>query len=204
MLLKIEASGMCGSDLHAYRAPSGSETGMPIDHEPCGVVEELGPNVDAQKTPVGMRAIQHHYRGCGSCDQCSGGWTQLCRNGYIGYGYDAPGSHAQYMAVPASTLVPLPDSITFTAGAAMAWNTDKYGKPGSSGAPSSWADFWDVKKFPGTRAYRANNVDGALEPALMADGVPPEKVYDVLSTRAGMKRAINKIRDLKPHITVFW
>ena len=84
---------------------------------------ELGPNVDAQKIPVGMRAIQHHYRGCGSCDQCSGGWTQLCRNGYIGYGYDAPGFHAQCMAVPASRLVPLPDSITFRAGAAMAFGT---------------------------------------------------------------------------------
>ncbi len=86
----------------------------------------------------------------------------------------------------------------------MAWNTDKYGQPGSAGAPKSWADFWDVKKFPGTRAYRANNVDGALEPALMADGVPPEKVYEVLSTRAGIERAINKIRELKPHIAVFW
>ena len=86
----------------------------------------------------------------------------------------------------------------------MAWNTDKYGKPGSPGAPSSWADFWDVKKFPGTRAYRANNVDGALEPALMADGVPPEKVYEVLATPEGKRRAINKIRELKPHIAVFW
>ena len=86
----------------------------------------------------------------------------------------------------------------------MAWNTDKYGSPGTYGAPKSWADFWDVKKFPGTRAYRANNVDGALEPALMADGVPPEKVYEVLSTRAGKMRAINKIRELKPHISVFW
>ncbi len=86
----------------------------------------------------------------------------------------------------------------------MAWNTDKYGQPGSAGAPKSWADFWDVEKFPGTRAYRANNVDGALEPALMADGVPPEKVYEVLSTKAGMMRAINKIRELKPHIAVFW
>ena len=86
----------------------------------------------------------------------------------------------------------------------MAWNTDKYGEPGSSGAPSSWADFWDVKKFPGTRAYRANNVDGALEPALMADGVPPEKVYEVLATPEGKRRAINKIRELKPHIAVFW
>ena len=86
----------------------------------------------------------------------------------------------------------------------MAWNTDKYGQPGSPGAPSSWADFWDVKKFPGTRAYRANNVDGALEPALMADGVPPEKVYEVLATPEGKRRAINKIRELKPHIAVFW
>ena len=86
----------------------------------------------------------------------------------------------------------------------MAWNTDKYGEPGSPGAPSSWADFWDVKKFPGTRAYRANNVDGALEPALMADGVPPENVYEVLATPEGKRRAINKIRELKPHIAVFW
>ncbi len=86
----------------------------------------------------------------------------------------------------------------------MSWNTDKYGEPGSEGAPKSWADFFDVKKFPGTRAYRANNVDGALEPALMADGVPADKVYEVLSTREGKERAINKIRELKPHIAVFW
>jgi len=86
----------------------------------------------------------------------------------------------------------------------MAWNTDKYGAPGTPCAPSSWADFWDVKKYPGTRAYRANNVDGALEPALMADGVPPDQVYQVLSTTEGIKRAVNKIRELKPHIAVFW
>jgi putative spermidine/putrescine transport system substrate-binding protein len=86
----------------------------------------------------------------------------------------------------------------------MAWNTDKYGQPGSSTAPKTWADFWNVKKFPGTRAYRANNVDGALEPALMADGVPADKVYEVLSTKAGKQRAIDKIRELKPHIAVFW
>jgi putative spermidine/putrescine transport system substrate-binding protein len=86
----------------------------------------------------------------------------------------------------------------------MAWNTDKFGQPGSSGAPKTWADFWNVKKFPGSRAYRANSVDGALEPALMADGVPADKVYEVLSTKAGKQRAIDKIRELKPHIAVFW
>jgi putative spermidine/putrescine transport system substrate-binding protein len=81
----------------------------------------------------------------------------------------------------------------------LAWNTKTYGKNG----PQSWADFWDVKKFPGKRSYR-KAVAGALEPALMADGVPPEKVYEVLSSPGGIDRAIKKIKELKPHIAVWW
>lgn len=81
----------------------------------------------------------------------------------------------------------------------LAWNTNTFGEDG----PQSWADFWDVEKFPGTRAYRGA-VAGALEPALMADGVAKEDVYDVLSSEAGIERAIDKIRQLKPHIAVFW
>jgi len=81
----------------------------------------------------------------------------------------------------------------------LAWNTATYGDNG----PKSWADFWDVKKFPGKRAYRAG-VAGALEPALMADGVPADKVYEVLSSEGGIKRAIDKIRELKPSIAVWW
>ena len=80
-----------------------------------------------------------------------------------------------------------------------AWNTETYGDNG----PQSWADFWDVEKFPGKRAYRGK-VAGALEPALMADGVAPEDVYKVLDSEEGIKRAIDKIRELKPHIDVFW
>ena len=81
----------------------------------------------------------------------------------------------------------------------LAWNTKTYGKNG----PQSWADFWDVKKFPGKRSYR-KGVAGALEPALMADGVPPNKVYEVLSAPGGIERAIKKIKELKPHIAVWW
>ncbi len=86
----------------------------------------------------------------------------------------------------------------------FAWNTDKYGEPGTPGAPNSWADFWDVEKYPGTRSIRLNNVDGVLEPAVMAMGVPPEKVYEFLSSEGGIEKAIDKIRELKPHISVFW
>lgn len=81
----------------------------------------------------------------------------------------------------------------------LAWNTRTFGDDG----PQSWADFWDVEKFPGKRAYR-NSVAGALEPALMADGVPADKVYEVLSTPEGIDRALDKIRELKPHIAVWW
>ncbi len=80
-----------------------------------------------------------------------------------------------------------------------AWNTNTYGDKG----PQSWADFFDVEKFPGKRAYRGK-VAGALEPAIMADGVAPEDVYKVLDSEEGIKRAIDKIRQLKPHIDVFW
>ncbi|MEO0752087.1 MAG: ABC transporter substrate-binding protein [Pseudomonadota bacterium] len=80
-----------------------------------------------------------------------------------------------------------------------AWNTDTYGQDG----PQSWADFFDVEKFPGSRAYRGK-VAGALEGALMADGVAPEDVYSVLDSEEGIERAIDKIRELKPNISVFW
>ena len=80
-----------------------------------------------------------------------------------------------------------------------AWNTDTYGEDG----PQSWADFWDIEKFPGKRAYRGK-VSGALEPALLADGVAPEEVYEVLGSEEGIERALDKIRELRPHIDVFW
>lgn len=82
---------------------------------------------------------------------------------------------------------------------AITWNTKKY----ASEAPATWADFWDVKRFPGARSYR-NQALGHLEPALMAEGVPMDRIYAELSTDAGLKRAVDKIASLKPHIAAFW
>lgn len=81
----------------------------------------------------------------------------------------------------------------------LAYNTATYGDNG----PASWADFWDVKKFPGKRAFR-NKAVGTLEPAIMASGVAPADVYKVLASEAGIKRALDKIRELRPHIAVWW
>ncbi|TCT03375.1 ABC transporter substrate-binding protein [Paralcaligenes ureilyticus] len=66
-------------------------------------------------------------------------------------------------------------------------------------APTSWADFWDVKKFPGKRGMR-KGAHYNLEFALMADGVAPKDVYKVLATPEGVDRAFKKLDQLKPNI----
>ena len=66
-------------------------------------------------------------------------------------------------------------------------------------APTGWQDFWDIRKFPGKRALR-KGPKFTLEAALMADGVPREEIYQVLSTTAGVDRAFRKLDEIKPYI----
>jgi putative spermidine/putrescine transport system substrate-binding protein len=64
--------------------------------------------------------------------------------------------------------------------------------------PKSWADWWDVKKFPGARSMRNHPTDN-LEFALIADGVPKDKIYPI-----DFDRAFKKLDQIKPHVTVWW
>lgn len=66
-------------------------------------------------------------------------------------------------------------------------------------APKSWADFWDVKKFPGKRSLMYQP-DQTLEIALMADGVAPSELVKVLTGPGGVDRAFRKLAELKPHL----
>lgn len=64
--------------------------------------------------------------------------------------------------------------------------------------PTTWAEFWDVKKFPGPRALRNSPVDN-LEFALLADGVKPDQLYPL-----DVDRAFRKMDQIKPHISAWW
>ena len=133
VVLEIKASGMCGSDLKFYRSPKGEAMkalGFTADatviagHEPCGVVVAVGPHVNPKQARVGQRVMVHHYRGCGACPHCSTGWQQLCVEGVKEvYGVTGNGAHARYMKCPASTIVALPDELSFETGAAIACGT---------------------------------------------------------------------------------
>lgn len=68
--------------------------------------------------------------------------------------------------------------------------------------PESWADFFDTKKFPGKRAVR-NGPKWNLEIALLADGVPRDQLYKVLSTPEGVDRAFAKFDSIKGDL-LFW
>ena len=70
VVIEIKASGMCGSDLHVYRAtfkPGDSQSGFkrgaePViaGHEPCGVVVAVGTGVAAREASIGQRVMDHH------------------------------------------------------------------------------------------------------------------------------------------------
>ncbi|HEY9096768.1 MAG TPA: extracellular solute-binding protein, partial [Hydrogenophaga sp.] len=83
---------------------------------------------------------------------------------------------------------------TFVWSTVMAYDGDKL-----KTAPTTWADFWDVKKYPGKRGMR-KGARYNLEFALMADGVKPADVYKVLATKEGTERAFKKLTELKPNI----
>jgi putative spermidine/putrescine transport system substrate-binding protein len=98
----------------------------------------------------------------------------------------------------------LPGAIHECGVATIVWSTivayDKTKFPGEK--PSTLADFFDVKKFPGMRGLNTRPVV-AVEFALMADGVPPAEVYKTLSTPEGVNRAFKKLDSIKANL-IFW
>jgi threonine dehydrogenase-like Zn-dependent dehydrogenase len=133
VVIQMKASGLCGSDLKFYRSPPGEaqkalglgDQAEPFiaGHEPCGVVAARGPGVSEREAPIGQRVMDHHYAGCGVCKHCRVGWSQLCKAGITVYGVTANGGHAEYLKVPARTLVPLPEELSFIEGAAVSCGT---------------------------------------------------------------------------------
>ncbi len=107
VIVRITSAGICGSDLHMYegRAPGGGE--MRFGHENLGVVERVGDAVQSIK--VGDRVVMPFNIACGSCFNCTRGYTNAClvvnpEGVSGGYGYAAmgpyPGGQAELLRVP--------------------------------------------------------------------------------------------------------
>src|SRR3954464_11936963 len=101
VLVRIEASGLCHTDIHAAHGDWPVKPGLPFipGHEGVGIVEMLGNGVT--DVSLGDRvAIPWVGHACGSCDHCITGWETLCES-QQNTGYSVDGGHAQFAVASA-------------------------------------------------------------------------------------------------------
>lgn len=116
VLVNVKSCGICGSDIHiAYEGitPTGF-TPIILGHEPAGVIETLGPNVEGLQ--LGDRVAVSSCVICGSCENCLNGRESICFERKM-LGIHLNGGLAEYMVAPAGNLINLPEKITFEEGA---------------------------------------------------------------------------------------
>ena len=110
VLLRVRACGICGSDLHFYRGEFPLPPAVSPGHEFAGEVAEVGEGV--REFAPGRRVVVEPLRTCRECHYCRAGDYQLCPKRVL-VGTFASGGLAEYVAIPAYTLYPLPDGLDF-------------------------------------------------------------------------------------------
>jgi L-iditol 2-dehydrogenase len=112
--LKVQTCGVCGSDIHAYYGEH-PFISFPIQpgHEFAGEIDMLGPDVTGWRE--GQRVTAEPSLVCGECENCRQGKYHICYNLRV-IGCQTDGGFAEYLLVPASKLVALPDNLTFEEG----------------------------------------------------------------------------------------
>jgi 2-desacetyl-2-hydroxyethyl bacteriochlorophyllide A dehydrogenase len=123
VILKIEAVGICGSDMHAWHGHDPRrQPGLVLGHEFVGsVAQTAAPGFDEGTRWTGNPLIT-----CGHCDYCAQGRNNLCANRTM-VGMTRPGAYAEYMSIPAASLVAMPQTMpaaaaALTEPAATAWH----------------------------------------------------------------------------------
>jgi 2-desacetyl-2-hydroxyethyl bacteriochlorophyllide A dehydrogenase len=119
--VRVRAAGICHSDAH-YRAGRSSTGPLPLTlgHEVSGIIEECGPGVN--QFEAGDRVCVHYLATCGNCAYCHQGNEQFCVSGQM-IGKQRDGGYAEFLAVPARSVLRLPDEIPFDQGAIMMCST---------------------------------------------------------------------------------
>ncbi len=105
-VVRVEASGICGSDLHIYHGRVPVEQGFTIGHEFVGTVLAAGD--DVERVAVGDRVLGCFHTACATCTSCLRGDYHRCRNGQtFGHGSklgDLQGAQAEQLLVPRANL----------------------------------------------------------------------------------------------------
>lgn len=112
VLIKVRKSAICGTDVHIWKWDEWSaktvRVPMVVGHEFCGEIVDSGPA--ARKYTKGQRVAGEGHIVCGACRNCRAGRGHLCRN-TLGVGVNRPGSFAEYLCIPESNVIAIPDDI---------------------------------------------------------------------------------------------
>jgi threonine 3-dehydrogenase len=105
VLIRVERTGICGTDLHIYEWDAWAQKTIPVPmivgHEFVGVIESVGSNV-RDFGPGDVVSGEGHVV-CGHCRNCLAGRRHLCRETQ-GIGVDRPGAFADYLALPKTNV----------------------------------------------------------------------------------------------------
>jgi 2-desacetyl-2-hydroxyethyl bacteriochlorophyllide A dehydrogenase len=114
VLLRIDAAGVCGTDRHIVAGELAVAPGTVPGHEIAGTVIEIGAGVEGWKP--GERAACFGQVSCGNCEACREGAANRCRRAAV-LGMARQGGFAERIALPARSLIRLPDAIPSPIGA---------------------------------------------------------------------------------------
>ncbi|MGK5084560.1 L-threonine 3-dehydrogenase [Bdellovibrionota bacterium FG-1] len=113
VLIKIHKTAICGTDVHIYKWDEWAQKTIPVPmhvgHEFYGEIARLGKSVSGLS--MGERVSGEGHIVCGHCRNCRAGHRHLCNN-TMGVGVNRPGCFAEYLAIPASNVFPLPEGIS--------------------------------------------------------------------------------------------
>jgi threonine dehydrogenase-like Zn-dependent dehydrogenase len=124
VLIRMRASGICGSDVHyIYHEHRGTAShpeplyqGVVNGHEPCGQIVATGAGCSHFTT--GDRVLVYHISGCGFCANCRRGYQISCTGtNKAAYGWQRDGGHAEFLVAKERDLIQLPDALTYEDGA---------------------------------------------------------------------------------------
>lgn len=117
-LVRVGAAGICHTELHLQHGVLNLGVAPLVPgHEIAGVVAAVGEGITTVQR--GERVAVYYYVGCGHCVWCRQGQENLCRDVVDQFGFTADGGYAEYLAVPARNLVPLPDGLALEEAAAL-------------------------------------------------------------------------------------
>jgi threonine 3-dehydrogenase len=112
VLIRVERSAICGTDLHIFNWDAWAQRTIPVPmtvgHEFVGTVAAVGRDVAG--LAVGDRVSGEGHITCGACRNCRAGRQHLCRN-TVGVGVNRPGSFAELIAIPARNAYKIPAGI---------------------------------------------------------------------------------------------